>query len=241
MAVEGDAEPVRTRSTLGTLGAAVREVAIVVVLALGLATLVRVFLVQAFLIPSGSMENTLLVGDRVLVSKLTTRFGEVHRGDVVVFSDPGSWLGPIPPGPGGVRGAVSDALQFVGVLPSDSEGHLIKRVIGEPGDQVACCDASGRLTVNGEAVDEGAVLKPGVDPSLQEFDITVPADSYWVMGDNRPNSGDSRVHGAVPAQNVVGRAFAVVWPPDRWGGIARAEVYGEVADVPAGAGTTDGS
>ena len=240
MAVEGDAEPIRTRSALGTFGSAVREVVIVVVLALGLATLGRVFLVQAFLIPSGSMENTLLVGDRVLVSKLTTRFGEVQRGDVVVFSDPGTWLGPIPPGPGGVRGAISDALQFVGVLPSDSEGHLIKRVIGEPGDQVACCDASGRLTVNGEPVDESTVLKPGVDPSLQEFDITVPADSYWVMGDNRPNSGDSRVHGAVPADSIVGRAFAVVWPPDRWGGIARAEAYADLADAPAQAGATSG-
>jgi len=219
------ADSVRTSSGRSALWAAIREIVIVVVLALALATLVRVFLVQAFLIPSGSMENTLLVGDRVLVSKLTTRVGEVQRGDVVVFSDPGSWLGPVPPGPAGLRGVLSDALQFVGVLPSDSEGHLIKRVIGIGGDQVACCDAAGRLTVNGVSVEESDLLKPAVAPSLQEFDVRVPEGSYWVMGDNRPNSGDSRVHGAVPAGDIVGRAFVIVWPPDRWGGLARPDTY----------------
>lgn len=221
-------ESVEPRSGWSSLGAAVKEIAIVVVLALALATVVRVFLFQAFLIPSGSMENTLLIGDRVLVSKLTTRFGEIERGDVVVFSDPGGWLGSPPPGPGGVRGAVADVLQFVGVLPSDSEGHLIKRVVGVGGDRVACCDAQGRLSVNGVPVDESALLKPGVEPSLREFDVTVPDGSFWVMGDNRPNSGDSRVHGAVPADAVVGRTFTIVWPPDRWGGIGRPDTYDAV-------------
>jgi signal peptidase I len=221
-------ESVRSGSLLWSLWAGFREIAIVVLLALLLATLVRLFLFQAFLIPSGSMENTLLIGDRVLVSKLTTRFGEVERGDVVVFSDPGNWLGPVPPGPGGVRGAVSSALQFVGVLPSDSEGHLIKRVIGLGGDRVQCCDADGLLTVNGVAVDETDHLKPGVAPSLQEFDVIVPQDSLWLMGDNRPNSGDSRVHGAVPHDDVVGRAFVIVWPYDRWGGIGRPDTYDAV-------------
>jgi signal peptidase I len=227
--------PVSTRSGLAAAWAAVREIAIVVVLALVLATLVRVFLVQAFLIPSGSMEDTLLVGDRVLVSKLTTRFGEVQRGDVVVFADPGTWLGPAPPGPGGVRGAISEALQFVGVLPDDAEGHLIKRVVGLPGDQVACCDAQGRLTVNGVAVDESTLLKPGVTPSVEQFEVVVPEGSLWVMGDNRPNSGDSRVHGAVPESDVLGRAFVNVWPPDRWGLIERPEAYEQVP-APPGAG-----
>lgn len=222
-------DPARASSPLGSLWAATREIAIVVVLALALATLVRVFLFQAFLIPSGSMENTLLVGDRVLVSKLTTRFGEVERGDIVVFSDPGSWLGPLPPGPDGLRGSISDALQFVGVLPSDSEGHLIKRVIGVEGDRVACCDAAGRLTVNGVPVDETALLKPGVEPSNREFDVTVPQGSYWVMGDNRPNSGDSRVHGSIPAEHVVGRAFVVVWPVERWENLSRPDTYDAVA------------
>jgi signal peptidase I len=223
--------PVTARSGLSSLWAAVREIVIVVVLALALATFVRVFLVQAFLIPSGSMEDTLLVGDRVLVSKLTMRFGEVQRGDVVVFADPGSWLGPVSPGPGGVRGAVSEALQFVGVLPDDAEGHLIKRVIGLPGDRVSCCDAQGRLQVNGASVDESAVLKPGTTASAQTFDVTVPPDSVWVMGDNRPNSGDSRVHGAVPLQDVVGRGVVVVWPPQRWGLIDRPDAYASVPDA----------
>jgi signal peptidase I len=222
--------PTETESGLRALWAAVREVAVVVVLALALATLVRVFLVQAFLIPSGSMEDTLLIGDRVLVSKLTTRFGEVQRGDVVVFSDPGGWLGPPAPGPGGVRGALLEGLQFVGVLPSDSEGHLIKRVIAVGGDRVTCCDGQGRLRVNGEPVDESAVLKPGVDPSDQTFEVRVPKNSYWVMGDNRPNSGDSRVHGAVPADSIVGRAVVVVWPPTQWGLLERPAVYAEVPD-----------
>jgi signal peptidase I len=232
-----DETSVGARSRLSGLWAAVKEIVIVMVLALLLATIVRVFLFQAFLIPSGSMENTLLVGDRVLVSKLTTRFGEVQPGDVVVFTDPGGWLGPSAPGPGGVRGALSDALQFVGVLPSDAEGHLIKRVIGVSGDEVACCDDDGRLTVNGVPVDESALLKPGVAPSQREFDVTVPAGSVWVMGDNRPNSGDSRVHGAVPLDDVVGRTFAVVWPPDRWGAVSRPDTYdtaGEAALDPAG-------
>jgi len=225
-------ESVEPRSQWSALGAAVKETVVVVVLALLLATVVRVFLFQAFLIPSGSMENTLLVGDRVLVSKLTTRFGEVERGDVVVFSDPGSWLGPPPPGPDGVRGVLSDALQFVGVLPSDSEGHLIKRVVAVGGDRVACCDAQGRVSVNGVGVDETELLKDGIEPSLQEFGVTVPADSYWVMGDNRPNSGDSRVHGVVPSANVVGRTFVVVWPPQRWGGIGRPDTYDAVGVAP---------
>ena len=224
----GETQSSRSPSHLHSLWVAAKEIVIVVVLALALATIVRVFLFQAFLIPSGSMENTLLVGDRVLVSKLTTRFGEVQRGDVVVFRDPGGWLGPPVPGPDGVRGVLSDALEFVGVLPSDAEGHLIKRVIGVEGDEVACCDDNGRLTVNGVAVDETALLKPGVEPSTQDFDVTVPTGSLWVMGDNRSNSGDSRVHGAVPLGDVVGRTFAVVWPPDRWSGVGRPDTYDAV-------------
>ena len=223
-----DETSVGSSSRLRGLWVAVREIVIVVVLALLLATVVRVFLFQAFLIPSGSMENTLRVGDRVLVSKLTTRFGEVQRGDVVVFTDPGGWLGPTAPGPGGIRGALSDALQFVGVLPSDAEGHLIKRVVGVGGDQVACCDEQGQLVINGVSVDESELLKPGVEPSLREFDVTVPSGSVWVMGDNRPNSGDSRVHGAVPRDDVVGRTFAIVWPPDRWGAVSRTDTYDDV-------------
>jgi signal peptidase I len=218
-------------ATDGGRWSAVRETVIVVVLALALATIIRVFLVQAFLIPSSSMENTLLVGDRVLVSKLTTRFGEIERGDVVVFTDPGGWLGPQAPGPGGVRGVLRDAFEFIGVLPSDAEGHLIKRVIGVGGDRIRCCDAEGRLLLNGTPVEETSILKPGVKPSREEFAVTVPTGELWVMGDNRPNSGDSRIHGPVPVSDVVGRTVAVVWPPSSWGSVAGAEQYSAAAEA----------
>lgn len=211
------AEGTRTRQDHSSILAVLRETVLIVALSLGIATLVRIFLVQAFLIPSESMEDTLLVGDRVLVSKLTTRVGDIDRGDVVVFEDPGDWLGP-----GAVvteegwRGSVRNALEFVGVLPSDTEGHLIKRVIGVPGDRVACCDAEDRITVNGEPIDEDGYLPAGEVPSVEEFDEQVPAGQLWVMGDNRSNSGDSRVHGTVPVDRVVGRAVLVVWPVSRW-------------------------
>jgi signal peptidase I len=210
-------------------GALVRETAIVVGLSLVIATLVRIFLVQAFLIPSQSMEDTLLVGDRVLVSKLTTRFGEIQRGDVVVFADPDGWLAPIPDEISPSFGTrVRDVLQFVGVLPDDSEGHLIKRVIGVGGDTVACCDDDGRVTVNGVAIDESTYLRPGDEPSAAPFEVEVPSGQLFVMGDHRSNSGDSRVNGTVPAERVTGRAFAVVWPISNWAGLDRPDTFDAV-------------
>jgi signal peptidase I len=210
-------------------GALVRETAIVVGLSLVIATLVRIFLVQAFLIPSQSMEDTLLVGDRVLVSKLTTRFGEIQRGDVVVFADPDGWLAPIPDEISPSFGTrVRDALQFVGVLPDDSEGHLIKRVIGVGGDTVACCDDDGRVTVNGVAIDESTYLRPGDEPSAAPFEVEVPTGELFVMGDHRSNSGDSRVNGTVPEARVTGRAFAVVWPISNWTGLDRPDTFDTV-------------
>jgi len=211
--------------------AVLRETAIVVALSLVIATLVRIFLVQAFLIPSQSMEDTLLVGDRVLVSKLTTRFGEIKRGDVVVFADPDGWLSPsVDDGSTSLGDRLRDALQFVGVLPEDSEGHLIKRVIGLGGDTVVCCDDDGRITVNGVAVDESSYLRPGDEPSATEFEVEVPADELFVMGDHRSNSGDSRVNGTVPEDRVTGRAFAVVWPVSRWESLSRPEAFEAVPD-----------
>ncbi|TDE14117.1 signal peptidase I [Jiangella asiatica] len=202
------------------LSAFVKETAIVVALSLIIATVVRIFLVQAFLIPSGSMEDTLLVGDRVLVSKISLQFGDINRGDVVVFEDPDRWLGAqAPDGGGGVGEAVKDIFEFVGVLPDDSEEHLIKRVIGVGGDTVACCDDAGHVTVNGQPIDESAYLYPGDSPSLNEFETTVPEGELFVMGDHRSNSGDSRIHGTFPEDLVVGRAFAVAWPLSRWGTI----------------------
>jgi signal peptidase I len=210
-------------------GALVRETVIVVGLSLVIATLVRIFLVQAFLIPSQSMEATLLVGDRVLVSKLTTRFGEIQRGDVVVFADPDDWLAPIPDQDAATVGSrVRDALQFVGVLPDDSEGHLIKRVIGLGGDTVACCDDDGRVTVNGVAIDESTYLRPGDEPAASPFEVQVPSGELFVMGDHRSNSGDSRVNGTVPEERVTGRAFAVVWPISNWAGLSRPDTFDAV-------------
>ena len=215
----------------GGFTAVLRETAIVVALSLVIATLVRIFLVQAFLIPSQSMEDTLLVGDRVLVSKLTTRFGEIHRGDVIVFADPDGWLSPsVDDGSTSLGDRLSDALQFVGVLPEDSEGHLIKRVIGLGGDTVVCCDDDGRITVNGVAVDESSYLRPGDEPSATEFEVEVPEDELFVMGDHRSNSGDSRVNGTVPEDRVTGRAFAVVWPVSRWESLSRPEAFETVPD-----------
>jgi signal peptidase I len=203
-----------------------KETAIVVALALLIATLVRIFLVQAFLIPSRSMEDTLRVQDRVLVNKLSTRFGEIRRGDVVVFADPNGWLGPRPDsGINDAGSALRQALEFVGILPESAEGHLIKRVIGVGGDRVACCDEQGRITVNAVPLDERSYLYPGDTPSLQEFSVTVPQGQLWVMGDHRSDSGDSRVNGYVPLSRVSGRAFVIVWPVSHWSGLGRPATF----------------
>ncbi len=209
----------------GGLGSWLREAAIIVVSALLLSMLIKTFLVQAFFIPSGSMEQTLAIGDRVLVTKLAPGPLSVHRGDIVVFRDPGGWLQPNgTDAPTGWRGVATDALTFVGLLPQDSGEHLIKRVIGVPGDSVECCDAEGRVSVNGIALDE-AYLASGADPSEREFSVVVPEGGLWVMGDNRQNSQDSRYKqgdpggGSIPLSNVVGVAFVTVWPLERWGAL----------------------
>jgi signal peptidase I len=212
------------------LTAFLKETAIVVALSLVIATVVRIFLVQAFLIPSGSMEDTLLVGDRVLVSKVSLVFGEIHRGDVVVFDDPDHWLSEQAQRAttGGVIGAIKDVFQFVGVLPDDSEDHLIKRVIGVGGDMVACCDDAGRVTVNGVAIDETDYLYPGDAPSVNEFQQKVPGGELFVMGDHRSNSSDSRIHGTFSEDFVVGRTFAVAWPISRWGSVSAGRAFDHV-------------
>ena len=198
-----------------------REVGLVLVVALGLSLLIKTLLVQAFFIPSPSMQNTLIKGDRVLVSKLTPGPFDLKRGDVVVFKDPGGWLPPAVDQPEDkIQSTVRSGLRFVGLLPADSDEYLIKRTIGLPGDKVACCDASGKLTVNGTSIDEPYIF-PGDDPSDKKFSITVTPGHLWVMGDHRSDSEDSRYQptladGMVPMKNVVGKAFIKVWPLDRF-------------------------
>jgi signal peptidase I len=201
-----------------------RESAIVIGMALLLSLIVKTWLMQAFYIPSGSMEDTLLTGDRVIVSKLTPSPFELQRGDVIVFEDPDHWLpAPVPVQRSPLANALNSTLTFVGLLPSDEGNHLIKRVIGLPGDHVVCCNKAGKLTVNGAPLTEPYIF-PGDAPSLQTFDIKVPAGRVWVMGDHRSDSADSRPHdagsggakGSVPESRIVGRAITVVWPLWRW-------------------------
>lgn len=206
----------------GGFGGWLRETAIIVVSALALSLLIKTFLIQAFFIPSGSMQDTLLVGDRVLVTKLAPGPFDVNRGDIVVFKDPGGWLpATAQDEKSPLRRGLDATLTFVGLLPHDSGEHLIKRVIGTPGDSVECCDADGRVMVNGVPLDE-PYLADGSVPSELEFSVTVPEGGVWVMGDNRQNSQDSRYQqgrpggGAVPLSHVVGVAFVTVWPADRW-------------------------
>jgi signal peptidase I len=205
-----------------------KELPILIGIALILALIIKTFLVQAFSIPSDSMQNTLQRGDRVLVDKLTPWFGsKPERGEVVVFHDPGDWLqgsGEANKPAGGVAGGVQKALSFIGLMPSAEEQDLIKRVIAVGGDTVEC-EGSGPVKVNGKALSESSYIFPGNTPcSDKPFGpVTVPKGMIWVMGDHRQDSLDSRYHerspdkGFVDEDLVVGRAFSRAWPPNRWG------------------------
>ena len=200
----------------------VREVLIVLVSALILSLLLKTFVFQSFWIPSGSMENTLEVNDRILVSLWRPGPLDVRHGDVVVFRDPGGWLGPSEvPAPTGGGKLWNEFATFTGLLPQDAGEHLVKRVIGLPGDVVACDPSDGVVTVNGTRLQEG-YLKPDTESCPGAWEITVPADRLWVLGDNRSNSADSRAHigdpggGTIPLDSVVGTAFVTVWPFDHW-------------------------
>jgi signal peptidase I len=200
----------------------VREIPLIMLVALVITLLLQTFFVQVFSIPSGSMQNTIAIGDRVVVNKLSPWLGwKPQRGEVIVFNDPDNWLASDPvPKDGPVLGAVKSVFTFVGLLPSDRD--LIKRVIGVPGDTVACCDSKGRVTVNGKPLDESSYIYPGNPPSTITFKVTVPPGKLWVMGDHRDISADSRYHmndatgGFVPEKDVVGQAVAVVWPVSHW-------------------------
>jgi signal peptidase I len=198
------------------------ELPLVIVIAVVLAFLVKTFLVQIFYIPSGSMENTLLVGDRVAVNRFAYRIGEPQRGDVVVFDGVDSFVpaSAAPPSQGPVKDLLTELGRTVGVVPPP-DTVFVKRVIGVGGDRVTCCDRRGRLGVNGTPIDE-PYLYPGDVPSNTPFDVTVPEGKLWVMGDHRGASADSRAHlgdpggGFVPVDRTLGRAFAVIWPREQW-------------------------
>jgi signal peptidase I len=193
------------------------ETVLLLVIALVVSAIVKTFFVQMFFVPSGSMRPLFVDNDRILVEKVSYWTGDVQRGDVVVFDDPGGrWLGAegqqqLTP--------LQKVLSEVGLYPTG--GHLVKRVIGISGDHVACCDAQGRVTVNGVPLNEKSYIMKGAKPSERHFDLTVPPGRIWVMGDNRSNSEDSRFHqdlpggGTVPAKDVVGKVWAIVWPFDR--------------------------
>jgi signal peptidase I len=198
-----------------------RELPVLVVVALVLALLIKAFLVQSFRIPSGSMEDTLHIGDWVLVNKVIYDVRGLDRGDIVVFSGQGSWDPPAAPAvsEGFVGRAYHDVLRFTGLESNGTD--YIKRVIGLPGDHVMCCDSGGHIVVNGVPLRERSYLYPGSNPSIQQFTIVVPPGRIWVMGDHRADSADSRYHmqgpgdGTVPINRVVGRAFMVFWPPSQ--------------------------
>jgi signal peptidase I len=234
-----------------------RELPLLIVIALAIALLIKSFVVQAFYIPSSSMENTLDIGDKVLVNKLVYHFRSVQPGDIVVFNGDGSW-DPVPaPAKSSsdplvrLYDATLDPLYhsilgLFGTVPGQTD--YIKRVIGVPGDHVACCNANGDVTVNGVALHEQPYLYPGNAPSTQHFSITVPVGRLWVMGDHRSVSWDSRGHmsdpgnGTIPENKVIGRAFMIVWPPSRWRVLAIPSTFGQpgiaAAHGPASLGTT---
>lgn len=199
----------------------IRQAAFLIVCALSISLFVKAFVVQFFVVPSSSMAPTLLVGDAIAVTRPLIRNGPPHRGDIIVFRDPGGWLPQAPQS----DSMLAEALRFIGMIPYHSNEHLVKRVVGEAGDLVEC-RGSGPLYLNGAPVNEPYVASDS-RPCDAVFSVTVPARSVWVMGDNRDNSADSRVHledgrrGSVPLSSVVGKAAVRIWPPLRWGVPAR--------------------
>jgi signal peptidase I len=214
-----------------------RELPLLIVVALAIALLIKAFVVQAFWIPSGSMENTLEINDKILVNKLVYHFRSIQPGDIIVFDGAGSW-DPVPPAAQRSSNPLVRAYDativsllhaiagLFGTVPGQTD--YIKRVIGVPGDRVACCNAQGLVTVNGVPLHEQSYLFPGETPGEApagysgHFSITVPAGRLWVLGDNRAVSADSRLHqddpghGTIPENAVIGRAFMIVWPLSRW-------------------------
>jgi len=197
-------------------GSVLREFPILVIVALAVSLVIKTFLVQFFYIPSGSMENTLQINDRVAVNKLPFISNNIDRGDVVVFRDPSNWLPePYANTQNQIIEKIKEGLVLVGVLPNPAKQYLVKRVIGVAGDTVVAKD--GVVTINGKKAEEPYIFA-GNKPSEVDFNITVPAGKVWVMGDHRGASADSRYHqddvnnGFVPVSRVTGRVVAIIWP-----------------------------
>lgn len=219
-----------------------RDVLVIIVIAALVSFLVKTFVVRSFYIPSASMERTLLVDDRILVDELTPNWTGYARGDIVVFEDPGGWLPAHVQEPAGppLAEAIDSILTLIGLSASDSKDHLVKRLIGLPGDHVVCCNALGQIEINGAPIDELSYLNlPEGDTaaSNEPFDVTVPAGSLWLMGDNRDRSQDARAHqdlpsgGFVPLDNVVGKTFFTTWPLNRIGAVGgHYDVFNGVPD-----------
>ncbi|MGW9635789.1 signal peptidase I [Nocardiopsis alba] len=214
-----------------------KELPILIVIALVLAFVIRTWLMQAFYIPSTSMENTLLVGDRVLVNKVVYQIRDIERGEVIVFDGDGSWDDPntvqVPEPTNPVSGAFTWVQQQLGAAPTGKE--YIKRVIGLPGDTVECCDEQNRILVNGQPLNEESYLYPGSVESHTEFGpIEVGEGELWLMGDHRAISSDSRSNqnnpggGTVPIDHVVGRAFVIIWPFGQAGGLSVPPAFEEL-------------
>ncbi|RLV48830.1 signal peptidase I [Nocardioides mangrovicus] len=208
-----------------------QETILLLVIALGLAVLIKAFFVQAFYIPSPSMEPQFVKNDRILVQKVSYWTHPPRRGDIIVFKDPpdSHWLESSDIGP---STGLKKVMEVIGLYPAG--GHLVKRVIGVGGDEVKCCDTQGRVTVNGHALNEKNYLPKGTVPSLDKFDVKVPKGHLWVMGDNRGDSADSRAHmgqpggGFIADDLVVGRVFALVWPASRFEIIHRPQTFASV-------------
>lgn len=199
-------------------GSLIREFPILVITALVVSLLIKTFLVQFFYIPSGSMENTLQIQDRVAVNKVPFISRHISRGDVVVFRDPANWLPEASDTSSNKYIAkLKVGLVAVGVIPNPAKQYLVKRVIGVAGDHIVCCSKNGKLEVNGKEIIEPYIFAGNV-PSDMKFDVTVPAGKLWVMGDHRGASADSRYHqddinkGMVPLYRVTGRVFGIIWP-----------------------------